>query len=186
MSKRTVEDSLRLDLARLSEQGLYELCGHDSLHVREPGISGSVAVRLNRKAGVPVSADAHVRGGGMQAYQEIAFTSTSPSFGGKRLWFACPNCGARCRVLYLPPRAIRLACRTCHRLTYRDRLRRREPTHELMSAIERLDEASLALAGARPDLQGAKLKRVLLRGIHAARVYAAYLEDASGVRLEDR
>lgn len=35
--------------------------------------------------------------------------------GGERPWFACPECGRRCALLYLNPH---LACRVCHQLVY--------------------------------------------------------------------
>jgi hypothetical protein len=35
--------------------------------------------------------------------------------GGERPWFACPECGRRCALLYLNPH---LACRACHQLVY--------------------------------------------------------------------
>ena len=55
---------------------------------------------------------------------------TDQHLGGRRRWFACPDCGRRCLLLYR--RVGRLACRTCHDLTWTcqrespaDRLRRR-------------------------------------------------------------
>lgn len=57
---------------------------------------------------------------------------TTPTYGGSRWWFACPRCGMRVRVLYLPGGSTRFACRSCHHLRYRcqretlaDRLLRR-------------------------------------------------------------
>lgn len=37
---------------------------------------------------------------------------------GQRIWFVCPICGRRCRLLYLPRRERTWACRHCHQLTY--------------------------------------------------------------------
>ena len=42
-----------------------------------------------------------------------------PGSGRYRLWWACPKCGRRAGVLYLPPGAARFACRACHGLAYR-------------------------------------------------------------------
>ena len=39
----------------------------------------------------------------------VALTETQPQFGGKRLWFRCPKCGARARIIYSP----RFTCRRC-------------------------------------------------------------------------
>jgi hypothetical protein len=49
-----------------------------------------------------------------------ALLQTSPPYGGVRWWFACPRCGRRRRVLYLPRggHSIRFACRRCHSLRY--------------------------------------------------------------------
>ena len=43
---------------------------------------------------------------------------TTPTYGGTRWWFACPRCGRRVRVLYLPNGSTRFACRRCHQLRY--------------------------------------------------------------------
>jgi len=40
---------------------------------------------------------------------------TAQPFGGKRRWFLCKSCGARCRVLY---GGARFRCRKCHKATY--------------------------------------------------------------------
>jgi len=45
----------------------------------------------------------------------VYLEATRTYFGGRRLWFRCPRCEGRCRVLY----GTRLiACRRCHRLRY--------------------------------------------------------------------
>ena len=38
--------------------------------------------------------------------------------GGLRQWFACPTCGARCRILYGGYGNGRFRCRRCHGLRY--------------------------------------------------------------------
>ncbi len=43
---------------------------------------------------------------------------TPCTFGGTRPWFACPGCGTRRGVLYLPPGESRFRCRECHGLAY--------------------------------------------------------------------
>lgn len=48
-----------------------------------------------------------------------ALQSTSPNFGGIRLWYSCPVCDRRCGILYIPPGATQVACRTCWDLSYR-------------------------------------------------------------------
>lgn len=46
----------------------------------------------------------------------VNLTWTRCNYGGQRPWFVCPRCGQRAGVLYL--KALRIACRTCHNLTY--------------------------------------------------------------------
>ena len=59
--------------------------------------------------------------------QVVLLTSTSPHFGGARVWFSCPfvandtACLRRCRILYLPFGARSFGCRICHRLSYQSR-----------------------------------------------------------------
>ena len=40
------------------------------------------------------------------------------AWGDKRWWWTCPKCGRRCGTLYMPPGAVKFACRSCHNLTY--------------------------------------------------------------------
>ncbi len=44
--------------------------------------------------------------------------TTSPHFGGKRIWLSCPSCGRRVKTLHKPPTGIYFRCRTCYNLTY--------------------------------------------------------------------
>lgn len=48
----------------------------------------------------------------------VSFTYTTPGAGGKRVWFLCPRCRRRCRILY---GGHPFACRQCHNLTYKTR-----------------------------------------------------------------
>jgi hypothetical protein len=50
--------------------------------------------------------------------QEVALAFTVPNYGGRRVWFLCPECGRRVGRLYLPERAKLFACRGCHHLAY--------------------------------------------------------------------
>jgi hypothetical protein len=59
-------------------------------------------------------------------------------FGGRRLWFRCPRCEGRCRVLY---GTWRIACRRCHRLRYLSQRETRSGRANLgmMKIVKRLD-----------------------------------------------
>jgi hypothetical protein len=46
--------------------------------------------------------------------QRVAFAYGAAGFG-QRLWFACPVCGRRCRILY---GGSRFKCRLCHGARY--------------------------------------------------------------------
>jgi len=59
-------------------------------------------------------------------------------FGGKRLWFRCPGCEGRCRVLY---GTRRIACRRCHRLRYLSQRETKEDraTRAMLKIVRRLN-----------------------------------------------
>ena len=44
----------------------------------------------------------------------VPLLRTPAFFGGELVWFACPGCSARVRILYLPPSGRRFLCRRCH------------------------------------------------------------------------
>jgi hypothetical protein len=48
--------------------------------------------------------------------QRVSITWTPCNYGGKRVWFVCPNCGKRVAVLYLGGKYF--GCRICCNLTY--------------------------------------------------------------------
>lgn len=48
--------------------------------------------------------------------ERVPLVWTPCTFGGSRVWFACPGCGERTAVLYALGGAFR--CRACHRLAY--------------------------------------------------------------------
>lgn len=48
--------------------------------------------------------------------QRIKFTWTDCNYGGKRVWFRCPNCGRRCAVIYYGGKYF--ACRKCCNILY--------------------------------------------------------------------
>lgn len=67
-----------------------------------------------------------------------AVLRTTPHYGGVRLWWGCPGCGRRVRILYGVP----FVCRECHDLTYETRQTARpyaliDAMHNRMYAIRR-------------------------------------------------
>jgi len=49
---------------------------------------------------------------------QIHLTTTECNYGGKRLWFICPDCHRRSRIIYKHPTGCRFTCRICNNLTY--------------------------------------------------------------------
>src|SRR5262249_24353723 len=58
-------------------------------------------------------------------------------FGARRLWFRCPRCDNRCRVLY---GTWRIACLRCHRLRYLSQRETKEDraTRAMLKIVRRL------------------------------------------------
>jgi hypothetical protein len=50
--------------------------------------------------------------------QEIELTTSQTRFGGKRLWFRCPECIKRVGVLYRQDEVSSMKCRMCLGLKY--------------------------------------------------------------------
>src|SRR5215467_7573713 len=68
----------------------------------------------------------------------VYLESTRMYFGGRRLWFRCPRCDGRCRVLY---GTWRIACRRCHKLRYCSQRETEEDraTRAMMKIVRRLN-----------------------------------------------
>lgn len=65
-----------------------------------------VACKDQRVAGLQVG----------ESVVEVLLLSSTPGFGGRRMYFQCPDCGRRARILYVVDG--QWACRLCHGLTY--------------------------------------------------------------------
>ena len=61
--------------------------------------------------------------GGLRIRQRLVMESVPMATGSGRRWRCRCDCGVTCNKLYLPPGGTRLACRGCHQLSYRDRVR---------------------------------------------------------------
>ena len=68
----------------------------------------------------------------------VYLESTRVHFGGWRLWFRCPRCDNRCRVLY---GTWRIACLRCHRLRYLSQRETKEDraTRQMLKIVKRLN-----------------------------------------------
>ena len=71
----------------------------------------------------------------------LCFAETKTQFGGRRLWFICPSCGGRCRLLF----AWRwLMCRRCCGLRYSSQgeTRAGRATRAMFKIVWRLDPSA--------------------------------------------
>ena len=87
-----VEHMRRIDLAQVQRIN----------KTHRPGVHEALRISYQRRDGVQVKVLA-------------SLTETATPFGGWRLWFRCPSCGRRCRVLYA---GSVVKCRLCYRLRY--------------------------------------------------------------------
>lgn len=81
----------------------------------------------------------------------VRFDWTSCHFGGRRRWFACPNCAARCGRLFFAIGGI--GCRRCLRVTYASQ--RGDPIDRLNVKLAKLEGR---LAGGSSDWDGCRPK----------------------------
>ena len=161
---RLVSEAHQLDLRKLSQAGFLSapvgtVCTSET---RWPGTSGSsiVLCRLLKW----VSVDRVVMGvlsPPQQEVQLIELEATACNFGGRRLWFRCPNdpdpdnseeldedsevfgdslpatrrCIGRCLVLYQSAPGDPFLCRNCSRLTYPSRQCHRSYLHEVVKPL---------------------------------------------------
>jgi hypothetical protein len=80
----------------------------------------------------------HRRDGEVAVTTVYLIEETRTYFGGRRLWFRCPRCDGRCRVLY---GTWRIACRRCHRLRYLSQRETKEDraTRQMLKIVKRLN-----------------------------------------------
>jgi hypothetical protein len=86
-------------------------------------------------------ADVAYQRGGEKIQANICLAVTKTRFGGRRLWFICPSCGGRCRVLF----AWRwLMCRRCCGLRYSSQAETRaaRATRAMFKIVRTLDPSA--------------------------------------------
>jgi len=77
----------------------------------------------------------------------VQLKRTPSKVGGERVWFECPRCHQRVRMLYIPPGGGRFACRRCHDLAYSSQHQSR--THR---AFDRLFSLADQMSDPTPSL----------------------------------
>lgn len=129
--KRTVEQSLHLDAARLDLRGLEGRKSTGDIAWNDPrtgikmaGVDLVLDLRDTHEPAAYVSFQVAELGISLRT-QRIPLVYSHPHFGGTRHWFLCPLCHEearaplRVRKLYLPlGEETAFGCRQCHALTY--------------------------------------------------------------------
>ncbi len=89
----------------------------------------------------------------------IHFESTPCNYGGKRWWFLCPDCGRRCRILYLPSNQVYFSCRVCHNLSYESQQEGKSRWWALFTAITKVPQWQQQLWRTRSRKKRARLEK---------------------------
>ena len=105
-----------VDLAWLRHRKLLRT-GHWSTISWSRGGNPTGSIRIAGMPGGVQLSYRHRRSG--DEWQDVSefvpLIETPTSFGGRRMWFQCPSCRNRCRILY---GGAHFRCRRCHRLKY--------------------------------------------------------------------
>ena len=123
-SKTTVEDSLKLPLAKFQKCFDRESSGTITWS-RMDKVHSSIGYFIKLNFGSPVVTLDYRWRQTETVLLPINLESTPTQFGGLRWWFTCPlsvngvACNRRVGTLYLSPGAKYFGCRHCHKLTYR-------------------------------------------------------------------
>ena len=102
--------------------------------------------------------------------QAIPIVQTQLYFGPRR-YLLCPGvrdnipCGKRTRILYLPPNAHQLRCRTCHNLIYRSAKKHDARIDKLLRLPPEEFREVLASGSIRQQLLAVRASAVLLQRI---------------------
>jgi hypothetical protein len=143
--KLTVEECLALDIAELTQKGVFEAKGIQELiltgfcaptpskmlfFVERLGEDAERIFFRFRVRNVPFEVENEVR-------YAIEVISEPCRFGGKRRYFRCPlvfgsnACRKRVQKLFLPPGGRYFGCRTCYGLTYESVQQHDQRVHDL-------------------------------------------------------
>jgi len=161
-----VDECRALELGELCDQGRWMRQPHGEVRWRSRR-GGETLARLTYVIGGQGDATEDLlltyryecEGAGLSAAHEVEIDCAP----GKRLHAYCPACGRRVRVLYAPPGAEHLACRSCYHLVYR-----RSQWREQLSYVQEVAGPALrhlqALAAAHSPPGAAPLRARAARG----------------------
>jgi hypothetical protein len=115
--KTTIEETKRIDIRRMKKQGLIVPGRLGSLSWSRGGEpSGDIQYQCF-EGRLKLIFRYRENGGEWQSViQSIRIDETSCNYGGKRLWFLCPDCGKR--VAVLSGYRAKFLCRHCYGLPY--------------------------------------------------------------------
>ena len=119
MPRDRVEDCTALDVGELARGGPLTP-GRTGISRRMRGGVEAIIAWVVRPDALRVFYTLPDRRSGEPAARDdaVPLLRTPAFFGGELVWFACPGCSARARILYLPPSGRRFLCRRCHNLGY--------------------------------------------------------------------
>lgn len=105
-----------IDLAWMKRRGCLEIGRCGGLTWSRGGVkTGSIQYRVEPD-GLRLVYRTRPAGGEWSDVNElIPFVYTVMNFSGQRMWFSCPTCKCRCRIIY---GGRRFLCRLCHDLRY--------------------------------------------------------------------
>ncbi len=116
VTRLTTEGLPRLDVRALAWEGALRH-GTKSTVTWDGGGSIALWVPIQDANEVHLSYEVQPhRVAAIRIFERIPLTRTPCAFGGNRVWFACPGCGARRLILHAL--GGRFRCRACHRLAY--------------------------------------------------------------------
>jgi hypothetical protein len=168
---RTVEECLRIDLARVVRGAPPAGAAGVLRWFRGEREAGAVVYELGAgPGGRTLRLTYQVTPGGTEPPRpvalDVALERAAVPRGGFRWWGRCPlavngvACGRRVATLYLPPGADYFGCRACHRLSYRSR-------QEHDPRVTRLLKDPAALARLSANVRGAGVTQlgILLKAL---------------------
>ncbi len=118
--QKTLEDTLRLDVRKLSKGGCFKRSSQGAIRW---GVSGVNHLRFRYCKSYSLFKIFYAIGGEsvkQQKCQSICVDQTSCHIGGHRNWFRCPLCFNRVALLYFHGSTFK--CRVCSSLPYRSTL----------------------------------------------------------------
>lgn len=140
-----------IQLRRLLKSGALKMAGFDWVWRDQDGDIVSSVSAAPSGDGLTFRFSQNVYGERRSFAIPVRFAWTGCHFGGRRRWFVCPNCAARCGRLFFAIGGI--GCRRCLRVTYASQ--RGDPIDRLNVKLAKLEAR---LGGRGSDWDGCRPK----------------------------